>query len=226
MFSFAVAHPDPIGDAFWQYSLFGSQLSGLFFKVVTPDYPDGSGRGTGIHIHIEDSVLDALLEHVPWTEVLESLNNKLSRTEETKHIREHIYKTALDQDISDHRQWTNGHHHNRYNFQAFHRRKLQSASPSSHVQQVARQRQRYYCQQPSSQWQRKYCPVQLRDQPQLAPAPTATKPQVFRRTWRRGRGSSFPHQEYTFRHTIIQRIKKPEKRAAGFLPYRQHHTVN
>ena len=68
----------------------------FFFKVVTPDYPDGSGRGTGIHIHIEDSVLDALLEHVPWTDVLESLNNKLSRTEETKHIREHIYKTALD----------------------------------------------------------------------------------------------------------------------------------
>ena len=46
----------------------------------------------GIHIHIEDSVLNALLEKVPWAEVFDSLNNKLSRTEETKHIREHIYR--------------------------------------------------------------------------------------------------------------------------------------
>ena len=48
--------------------------------------------GGGIHIHIEDSVLNALLEKVPWAEVFDSLNNKLSRTEETKHIREHIYR--------------------------------------------------------------------------------------------------------------------------------------
>ena len=50
--------------------------------------------GGGIHIHIEDSVLNALLEKVPWAEVFDSLNNKLSRTEETKHIREHIYRVS------------------------------------------------------------------------------------------------------------------------------------
>ena len=43
--------------------------------------------GSGITIHIEDSILNALIEKVPWTEVFESLNNKLSRTEETKHIK-------------------------------------------------------------------------------------------------------------------------------------------
>ena len=66
----------------------------VVFKLSDPS--GGNRGGSGIHIHIEDSVLNALLENVPWTDVLESLNNKLSRTEETKHIREHIYKTALD----------------------------------------------------------------------------------------------------------------------------------
>ena len=55
----------------------------------------GNEGNGGIHIHIEDSVLNALLEKVPWAEVFESLNNKLSRTEETKHIREHIYRVYL-----------------------------------------------------------------------------------------------------------------------------------
>ena len=47
--------------------------------------------GSGVTIHIEDSILNALIEKVPWTEVLESLNNKLSRTEETKHIKGTIH---------------------------------------------------------------------------------------------------------------------------------------
>lgn len=67
-----------------------------------------SGTGTGITIHIEDSVLNALLEKVPWTDVLESLNNKLARTEETKHIKEHIYRVANEDDIFDHYKWNNG----------------------------------------------------------------------------------------------------------------------
>ena len=60
-------------------------------------------EGNGVHIHIEKSVLNALLEKVPWTEVFESLNNKLSRTEETKHIREHIYKLAKEDDSYNHK---------------------------------------------------------------------------------------------------------------------------
>ena len=61
--------------------------------------------GTGIHIHIEDSVLNALLEKVPWAEVFESLNNKLSRTEETKHVQEHIYKHSKEDDVYHQRHW-------------------------------------------------------------------------------------------------------------------------
>ena len=64
------------------------------FLNLFPETEFGNEGGGGIHIHIEDSVLNALLEKVPWTEVFESLNNKLSRTEETKHIREHIYKVV------------------------------------------------------------------------------------------------------------------------------------
>ena len=128
-----------------------------------------------------------------------------------------------EKDISDHRQWNNGNQ-NRHNFNAFNRLKLQSASPSN-VQQVARRQTNwYYCQhhppQQSrySQWWR-YCQVQPRE-PKASPssAAKATKPQVFQRTWRRG--SPHGNQEYTFRHTIIQRVKKPEKR--GFVPYMQY----
>ena len=67
---------------------------------------DGEG-GTGVHIHIEKSVLNALLEKLPWAEVFESLNNKLSRTEETKHIREHIYKMAKEDNDYNHKGWNN-----------------------------------------------------------------------------------------------------------------------
>ena len=48
------------------------------------------------------------MEKVPWTDVLESLNNKLARTEETKHIKEHIYRVANEDDIFDHYKWNNG----------------------------------------------------------------------------------------------------------------------
>ena len=44
---------------------------------------------------------------MPWTDVLESLNNKLARTEETKHIKEHIYRVANEDDIFDHYKWNN-----------------------------------------------------------------------------------------------------------------------
>ena len=74
--------------------LFSNAFLNLFAEA---EFGNDDGGGGGIHIHIEDSVLNALLEKVPWAEVFESLNNKLSRTEETKHIREHIYKVSYCQ---------------------------------------------------------------------------------------------------------------------------------
>ena len=84
-------------------------------------------KGTGIHIHIEDSVLNALLERVPWAEVIESLTNKLSRVEETKHIQEHIYKLGKTQNVFNHKNWHNwkqnmeGFDHQRLACVTFHR---------------------------------------------------------------------------------------------------------
>ena len=69
-----------------------------------------TGTGTGITIHIEDSILNSLIEKVPWNDVFESFNNKLSRTEETKHIKEHIYKVANEDNTFDHQQWNNFKH--------------------------------------------------------------------------------------------------------------------
>ena len=172
----------------------------VVFKLSDP-----SGRGSGIHIHIEDSVLNALLERVPWADVFESLNNKLSRTEETKHIREHIYKTASEKDMADHRQWNNWRQ-NGLNFNRVQRSHLQSA-PST--VQVARHRN--YCQsaQHYSQWYRYYC--------QRPPIESSSlKPQVFQRTWKSPRGRN---QEYTFRHTIIQSVKKPQQDKRFSRPY-------
>ncbi len=63
--------------------------------------------GGGISIHIKDSVLEALLERVPWSSVLEGLNNRLTRSEEVKHIKEHIYKTANEDTLFDHNNWNN-----------------------------------------------------------------------------------------------------------------------
>lgn len=132
---------------------------------------------SGIHIHIQDSVLNALLEKVPWAEVFESLNNKLSRTEETKHIQEHIYKLAKAESDYDHRQWNNN-----ANLLAQARTDLSTS-----------RNQQHWCntQLTYTQWQqchRRYTVPQRRHQ----------------QTWKIPKG----HQEYTFRHTIIQKVQK------------------
>ena len=102
--------------------------------------------GSGIHIHIEDSVLSALLDRVPWVDVLESLNNKLSKTEETKHIREHIYKTAGEKNLFDHHRWhhwkQSGHNFNAYQQQ---QRTLPINCPSRYRQRMTYQEWLKYC---------------------------------------------------------------------------------
>ncbi len=77
---------------------------------ISPPSIGQSGKGGGISIHIKDSVLQALLERVPWSDVMDGLNNRLTRSEEIKHIKEHIYKTANDDTVYSRENWDNSNY--------------------------------------------------------------------------------------------------------------------
>ena len=109
--------------------------------------------GSGVHIHIEDSVLNALLEKVPWAQVFESFNNKLSRTEETKHIQEHIYKLAKEDDVYDHSQWNDWNLDKQsFNHFADHNNQMASSQNLQQLPSLSKPQRRRITTLPQKQW--------------------------------------------------------------------------
>jgi hypothetical protein len=221
-------NPDP-DDRSFTSSASGSGLDGF-----DSDSHSGIHIGSGIHIHIKDSVLNSLLDKVPWTDVFETFNNRLTRTEEVKHIKEHIYKSGNEEKVINHKGWDDWKSGlDKFRHVGTVRRRppprLQRRSEAAkwrseelrcqqHYQYVSASQWNYYCNTATGRGLRSGSQTLPQFHPrQQAVTPQPPPPQIYHKTWQR---QVSPTNEYTFRHTIIKKVEKP-----GFnrLPRRHHH---